>query len=177
MTHAPADKASLLDRIRAARAALEEAIGRLDEAELTRPGADGWSTKDHLYHIAAWLRKTTAVLNGRPGHEVLGVTYAMFAAGDEDGINAILQQRSAPLPLAEVLSEFRATHAAILSYIEEQPEARLHEPYDPTDPGDPDRVIDAIAGTTYEHDEEHLGWIRRRMTKATTDDGRRTTDV
>jgi hypothetical protein len=163
MTHAPADKASLLDRIRAARAALEQAIGRLDEAELNRPGADGWSTKDHLYHIAAWLRKTTAVLNGQAGHTALGVSYEMFNRGDEDGINASLQQRSASLPLAEVLTDFRATHKAILDFIEAQPEERLAQLYAANDPDDQRRVIDAIASNTYEHDEEHLGWIRQRM--------------
>ena len=162
-TPAPNDKAGLLARIRAARAGLEQAIGRLDEAALTRPGDDGWSIKDHLFHIAAWLRKATAVLNGQPGHEALGVSYELFEAGDDTPINAILQKRSAPLPLSEVLAEFRATHAAMLRYIEAQPAERLTARYNPDDPSDPDRVIDAIAGNTYQHDEEHRGWIEARM--------------
>ncbi len=160
---APRDKASLLTRVRAARAALEQVVTRLDEAALTQPGPDGWSIKDHLFHIAAWLRKTTAMLNGQPGHQALGVPAALFDSGDEDGINARLQQRSAPLPLADVLAEFRATHADILAYIEAQPEARLSAPYAPADTDDPRTVIDAIASNTYEHDEEHLGWIEKRL--------------
>jgi hypothetical protein len=167
MTHAspaaPHDKASLLARIRAARAALEQALDRLDEAALTRPGPDGWSIKDHLFHIAAWLRKTTAVLHGKPGHEAMQVPFALYNAGDEDGINALLQQHSEPLSLAEVLADFRASHATILAYIEGQPEARLSATYNPNDPDDHRRVIEAIAGNTYEHDEEHLGWIEARM--------------
>jgi uncharacterized damage-inducible protein DinB len=167
-------KPSTLARIRAARAALEESIARLDEAALTRPGPDGWSLKDHLFHISAWLRKTIAVLHGEPGHEALGVPQSLYDNGDEDGINAHLQRRSQPLPLAEVLADFRASHAAILAYIEAQPEARLTARYNPNDPDDQRRMVDAIAANTYEHDEEHRGWMEGRMKEG--DDGRQTTD-
>jgi hypothetical protein len=159
----PESKAALLGRIRAARAALEGAVGRLDEAALTRPGPDGWSIKDHLFHIAAWLRKTAAVLNGQPGHAALGVPEDLYEHGDEDGINALLQQRSQPLPLAEVLREFRASHADMLAYLEAQPEAALTAPYNPGDRADHRRVVDAVASNTYEHDAEHAGWIEARM--------------
>ena len=169
----PDSKASLAARITAARAGLEQAVSRLDEAALTRPGADGWSIKDHLFHISAWLRKTTAVLNGQPGHTALGVPQDLYERGDETGINARLQQRSQPLPLAEVLAEFRATHAAILDYIAAQPEERLSARYNPADPDDDRRVLDAIASNTYEHDEEHWRWIEERTKR---DDGRQTTD-
>ena len=159
----PNDKTALLARIRADRAALEATLARLDEAALTRPGADGWSIKDHLFHISAWLRKTLAVMHGQPGYEALGVPQAMYDGDDEDGINALLQQRSQPLALAEVLADFRASHAEMLALIEAQPAAALAAPFNPADPTDPRRVLDALAGNTYEHDEEHRGWIEGRM--------------
>ncbi len=164
MTQAkPKDKAALLARISAARAALEQALGRLDESALTQPGPDGWSIKDHLAHLSAWVRETTAVLRGQPGHTALGLDAAVYNGGDEDAVNAALQERSHALPLAEVLADFRATHTAILDYIDAESEERLTQPFSPANPEDHRRVIDAIAGNTYEHDEEHWGWIEQRM--------------
>ena len=162
-THPTETKPALLARIRSARAALELALAPLDEAALTRPGADGWAIKDHLFHLSAWLRKTTAVLNGRPGHEALGVPQSLYASGDEDAINARLFQQSQLLRLSDVLALFRGSHADHLAYLQAQPEERLTAPYNPADPDDHRRVIDAIASNTYEHDEEHQGWIERAL--------------
>ena len=158
----PETKAALLARIRAARAALELALARLDEAALTTPGPDGWTIQDHLFHLSAWLRKTTAVLHGRPGHEALGVPQALYERGDEDGINARLQQQSQLLRLSDVFKVFRASHTDMLAYIESQPEAWLTSPYNPADAEDDRRVLDAIASNSYEHDEQHLQWIERQ---------------
>jgi hypothetical protein len=162
----PHTKAELLARIRAARAALELVLAPLDEAALTAPGPDGWSIKDHLFHLAAWLRKTTAVFHGQPGHEALGVPQALYEQGDEEAINARLQKQSQLMLLSDVQAVFRSSHAAILAYIESQPEARLAEPYNPRDPDDGRRVLDAIAGNSYEHDDEHRGWIARKLNLA-----------
>jgi hypothetical protein len=164
--HKPETKADLLARIRAARAALELALARLDEAALTTPGPDGWTIQDHLFHLSAWLRKTTAVLHGQPGHEALGVPQALYDRGDEDGINARLQQQSQLLRLSDVFKVFRSSHADMVAYIESQPEAWLTSPYNPADPDDDRRVIEAIAGNTYEHDEEHLRSIEERVAAA-----------
>lgn len=160
---APDTKAALLARIRADRAALEATLARLDEAALTRPAADGWSIKDHLFHIAAWLAKTMAGLQDRPGQDALGVPNTVFDAGDDDSVNVLLQQHGQSRPLAEVLSQFRTTHVDALRFLETLPEARLNTPYNPADPSDTRRAIDAIAGNTYEHDEEHRGWIEQRL--------------
>jgi hypothetical protein len=162
----PQTKPELLARIRAARAALELSLAQLDEAALTAPGPDGWSIQDHLFHLAAWLRKTTAVLHNQPGHEALGVPQALYERGDEDAINARLQKQSQLLRLADVQAVFRNSHDAMLDYIESQPEGRLLEPYNPHDPDDSRRVLDAIAINTYEHDDEHRGWIEAQL-KAT----------
>jgi hypothetical protein len=102
------------------------------------------------------------VLQGRPGHEALGVPQALYERGDEDAINARLQKQSQLLLLADVQAVFRHSHDAMLAYIESQPEARLFEPYNPHDPDDSRRVLDAIASNTYEHDDEHRGWIEAR---------------
>lgn len=159
----PETKSALLARVRLARAALERALAPLDEAALARPRADGWAIKDHLFHLSAWLRKTTAVLHGRPGHEALGVPQSLYDSGDEDGINARLLGEGQRLPLSAVLAGFRNSHSQMLAYLEAQPEERLTAPYNPDDPDDDRRVIDAVASNTYEHDEEHLGWIERAL--------------
>jgi hypothetical protein len=159
----PKTKTELLARIRAARAALELALAQLDEDGLMEPGPDGWSIKDHLFHLSAWLRKTLAVLQGQPGHEALGVPQSLYNSGDTDGINARLHQQSQLLRLADVQAVFHNSHHAILDLISTQPESWLSQAYSASDADDHRQVMEAIASNTYEHDEEHRGWIEARL--------------
>lgn len=50
----PEDRESLLQHYRDSRKALLAAIEGLDTAALSEPSLDGWSVKDHLFHIALW---------------------------------------------------------------------------------------------------------------------------
>ena len=153
----PRDKAELLARIREARAALERTVDRLSEAQLTTPGAGGWSAKDHLAHLAAWEGKIVAVMEGRPAHEGLGLDEAAYRGAGIDEINARLHERDRNRPLPDVLAAFRQTHGRLLAALEALPEAELTRPYESVDAGDV--LADGIAGNTYEHYEEHQATI------------------
>ena len=48
------DRETLLQHYRDSRRALLAAIDGLDGAALSEPSLDGWSVKDHLFHIALW---------------------------------------------------------------------------------------------------------------------------
>ncbi len=154
----PRDKTELLARIREARAALERTVDRLSEAQLTAPGPDGWSGKDHLAHLAAWEGKIVAVMEGRPAHEGLGLDEATYRGASIDEINARLHERERERPLPEVLAGFRETHGRLLAALEALPEAELSRPYQSADAGDV--LADGIAGNTYEHYEEHQATIK-----------------
>jgi len=157
----PEDKAELIRRIQAARTELEDAIGKLDQEEITRPGPDGgWSVLDHLIHLAEWRWKLLAMIQGRAGNEGLGIDAQTYQTAGLDGVNAILYERNRQRPTTEKLAEFRRAHEAVLEAIDQLDEASLQRAYDLTDPSDPRILLEGIIGNTYGHDLEHLGWIR-----------------
>jgi hypothetical protein len=67
-------KNELLSAIAADRARLEAVTAPLPGRELTTPGREGWSVKDHLAHIAAWERMIVAHLRDGSDHDVVGMT-------------------------------------------------------------------------------------------------------
>ena len=147
----PKDKAQLLERIRAARADLEQTLAGLDDAALSAPGPEGWSVKDHLAHLAAWERKVLANMDGRASHEVLGVPEAVYKGGDWVAINEYVRAPDKDRPAAEVLVEFRRAYGVLTQRIADLPDEVLF--------GKDDSLLNNISGNSYGHDEEHKPWI------------------
>lgn len=160
-------KAELLRRIRESRAALERTVDRLSEAQLTTPGSDGWSVKDHLAHVAAWEESLLALLEGRDRNVAIGIDPTTSASSDSDvdAINAIVQRRSRERSLADVLATFHDSHARILTALDRLSDADLLRPYSHYQPNvqphDPRPVIGWIDGNTWDHYDEHSTWIGR----------------
>jgi uncharacterized protein (TIGR03083 family) len=149
---------------------LNEAIGRLSEAQVTAPGADGWSIKDHLAHLTAWERSVLGLLRGQPRHEVMGLDEATYEAGF-DQANAVIQRRSQARPLDEVMADFQTTHAEVLTMLGDLTDADLLKPYSYFQPnssgehsGEP--VIGWIINNTYGHYQEHIDYIERLASAA-----------
>src|SRR5688572_27717665 len=88
------DKTALLERIRQARSALEQSVGRLSDERLVAPGPDGWSAKDHLAHLVTWEQSLVAMLERRPRYIAMGLDEATYLGNEADGLNAIFYQRS-----------------------------------------------------------------------------------
>src|SRR5262245_10750470 len=165
----PRDKSDLLRRIEAGRSELEGAIARLDERQSTEiRDAQGWAVKDHLAHLAAWERSIVFLLQGRPRYEGLGVDKAAYLATDADGfdrVNAVIQRQAAGQTLAATLAAFRAVHQELLATLDGLTDADLFRTYSSYAPDEPGAktgapIIGWIVGNSYEHYEEHLGWIR-----------------
>jgi uncharacterized protein (TIGR03083 family) len=157
-------KEELLERMAGTRAQLEAAIAGKDAAVLTRPGADGWSVKDHLAHLTAWQRSVIALLEGGSRSEALGIDEV--TQEEESGfeeINARLHERLRDQPLDQVLAEFRQSRQDLLAVLDRLSDDDLYKPYSHYQPNDPpynpDPVIGWIVGNTYGHEEEHLGWF------------------
>lgn len=161
----PRDKAELLERIGWSRAALEGAIDRLSETQLTAPrDQQGWSVKDHLAHLAAWERSLAYLLRGRPRHEGLGVDEAAYLEDDEDGLNAVIHEHNQARPLPEVLVAFRQSHEQVLDALAGLTDADLLKTYShylPDEPGQDsgEPILKRIVGNTEEHYAEHRRWI------------------
>jgi hypothetical protein len=164
LTTPPTNKAELLALVHHEYAALEQAIGKLSEAQLTKPIDNSWSAKDILAHIAAWQQILLVFHIARKPFERAAPGIAVsYETSDVDTINEALHQRDRGRSLAAVLDTFRRSHQQILATIEGMGEADLFRPYTPPgrDPSSGGQLIDWIAGDTYEHYLEHRETIAK----------------
>jgi len=158
----PATLLDVLDRVRVGWAALAETFDGLDEQQLTAPGPEGWSVKDHLVHLSAWERALTTILNGQPQRLAFDLDPDRYDRIDSvDQLNAIIYQRYLERPLDEVLAESAQVHADMVGALERLTDADLDRSV--ADFGgdlDDDRPIrQKIEGDSYEHYAEHIGWL------------------
>lgn len=159
----PRSKTELMERLDAAWSALQEIVGSATEDDLSAPGDDeGWSVKDHLAHLAIWERSAMAVLRGEPRHEAMGVDRATYEADDVDRINAAVQETFRDRSLADVRAFADETHRAMVDTLKPLTYDDLLRPYAHYQPGAPDitdPTLGWVVGNTYEHYDEHRGWI------------------
>jgi uncharacterized damage-inducible protein DinB len=169
----PNTTAELLSRVDQAWKALEGTIDRLSPAELSdvRDPA-GWAVKDHLMHVAAWEDAFLARLAGRPTHEALGLDEAVLT-GDEDAENAAIFELHRRRPLAEVLDAARASHRAVRNRLAALSDRAISGPIGGvlppgaelapsgwSRPRDDTPAAAWIGGNTWEHYDQHHGWIK-----------------
>jgi len=156
-------KAQLLPEIERTWNALNVALDRLSQAQLTTiRDAEGWSAKDHLIHLAAWESSAVYFLQGKPRHEGIGVDRALYDEGDDTAINAAVYQKHKDLPLADALARLRAVHQELMNLLQPLSDADLQKPYTyylPEEPDDERMAINVIYGNSAHHFAEHLGWI------------------
>jgi len=139
------DRTALDERIRRSWEELQAAVGSLDDGQLTAPGPDGWSVKDHLAHLAAWEGYLASAMDGRDGPEGLGLPADHDR--NEEAINAALHARDAGRSADEVRRSMTDAHAAVVTRLRTLDQAEL------------ERSIRSIEGNTWQHYDEHRGWI------------------
>jgi hypothetical protein len=125
----------------------------------------GYSAKDHLAHLTAWERGIVALLQKKPRFQAMGVEEAFVAGKTMDDMNEVIYQRNRQRPLIEVLADFEQEHRALLGILAGMDDADLFRPYSYYQPDEPGRddgrpILSWIAGNTYEHFNEHAGWLR-----------------
>jgi uncharacterized protein (TIGR03083 family) len=151
----PSDKSELMALIQRERAALEEAMKDLSEEEMTRPGPEGWSVKDHLAHIVTWEQILLIhYMKGRSFAEATAMdeatAKAMEGMNAEEGLNDFFFNRDKGRPLAEVLADFRESHRRVLAALERESFESLMRPYRDDRP-----LLNWVKGDTYGHYQEH----------------------
>jgi uncharacterized damage-inducible protein DinB len=141
---------------------LVELVNQVQDAGgLTRVGADGWTVKDHLAHVAAWEHSLLALIEGRDRPSAMGLTEPLE---ELDPVNEAVRKLHESDTPEEALGYFRDSHMQLMDALDKLSDADLQEPYShyqpATDPEERRPVIGWVGGNTYEHYAEHIGWIK-----------------
>jgi hypothetical protein len=125
----PKDKAELLLHIQREWPALLQAIEGLDETQMTRPDAGGWSIKDNLAHITEWERFVLRnQFQGQPAHLALQVDVAVLKPFDETKMNALLFERNRYRTITDVLADLSHTHTQLMAVLKKTTYRQLQKP-------------------------------------------------
>jgi hypothetical protein len=161
---APSTKAELLVRINERWAELHALIDTLTSAQMEQPLGDGWSAKVHLGHLAGWERSLQGLLRKEDRGAATGLPAEIWNGHDLEAINDFMARRAQAMLLAEARAESDAVHAETLALLRSLSEEDLQRPYSWFQPTDPDPatapVIGWVHGNTWEHYDEHIGWLK-----------------
>src|SRR5512147_2901090 len=95
----PKDTAELLARIDSEWQLLMQLVDRLTPEQMIKSDAGGWSPKDNLAHLAAWMKyMKRSHVHKMPGYEAMEIDADKWKELDENGINAVLFERNRNLP-------------------------------------------------------------------------------
>lgn len=153
----------LLQRIADTRAVLDGVVVPLSPAQREAPLGGKWSVKLHLAHVADWEVGILALLQGEGRVQAMGLTQALWDAGDTDAMNATMADRAERQPLEDVMIRYREIHRNLVRHIGGMADADLQLPYEHFQPGahpsNPAPILNWIAGNTVDHYPEHAQWI------------------
>ena len=155
-------------RIRSKRKELVDLISTIDAAALSAPGPDGgWAIKDHLVHIGAWEHWLLALFERRDRLAAMG---AAGAGKTVDEVNAAVYEKHHHDTLDQARAYFDDAHDQLMAALDAQSTEDFERPYSvffaPAEgESDTQPVLVAVAANTYEHYDEHIGWIKEMRAK------------
>ncbi|MGD9933009.1 MAG: DinB family protein [Dehalococcoidia bacterium] len=136
----------------------------LDAVGIERPLGDGWTVKVHVAHITAWERSLLGILKKGSRADAMGVPGDLWQGHDTDAINAFLAARARGERAEAIREQLLETHAELTGVLRGLTDEDVALPYSAYQPHDPpsnaNPVSGWIAGNTWEHYEEHIGWLR-----------------
>ena len=141
--------------------ALMQVVDRLTPKQMTTPDTGGWSPKDNLAHLSAWMDFTLkSYLGGMPAHLALGIEEQKLKGMSEDEENAILFERNRGRSTDEVLDELKSTYLETVKTLNRMGFSSLMKPLKDDNPQQRP-VIEWVIGNTSEHFAEHRIIIER----------------
>jgi hypothetical protein len=142
----PEQRDAVLQRFRDMRAGLLSAIESLTPVQLVEPTIDGWSVKDHLFHLAAWdTIRAQDVVRISAGH-----TTALRMTEEQDAaFSKLVYELSGDLAIEQAFWELSTSHERLIRAIEDATERGL------------DASLYGEAALLSTHEAQHTGWIRR----------------
>lgn len=162
MTDVVMSKAQLMTKFERAWNALQVTLGEADDTDLTtKTDAAGWTSKDHLAHLASWANSVLVMVrDGRPQWEGLGVEQKLYESGNIDEINEVVRQQSADLSLKKVKTQLTGIHEELIRVVDALSERELMQPCSSFVDGAQDiEVIQKLNGNGPDHYDEHWGYI------------------
>ena len=146
-------KAEVLDAMKRGHNDFVMIVFDLDEAKMTVAGPypnSDWTLKDTLAHLTAC---TQDMISRLPGHQPIPFPVEAEAGESWDSqvqrMNEYYYQRDKDKPMVEVGAEFDSTYRQAVRAVEALSDEQVA-----------DRTVqELIAGDTYEHYAEHLGYI------------------
>lgn len=125
---------------------------------------DGWAVKDHLVHVAAWELWLLALFEHRDKLAAMG---AEAAAKQIDSVNDVVYQNHRDDSVEDAMGYFRDSHAQLMEVLRRQTTEDFERPYktffEEGAETDEQPVLVAVAANTYDHYDEHLGWIKEQL--------------
>ena len=141
--------------------ALIQVVDRLTPDQMTTPDSSGWSPKDNLGHLSAWMHfMLESELGGAPAHIALGIDEQKLKGMSEDEENAVLFERNRGRSTDEVLNELKSTHDETIKTLKAMGFPKLMKQFKSDDP-QKRSVVEWVLGNTSEHFAEHRGYIER----------------
>jgi hypothetical protein len=145
--------------------ALMDVVERLSPEQMLTPDEGGWSPKDNLAHLTAWMNNMLGYhIDRRPAHEVAGVAPEVAADWDFDVINAIYFERFRHQPVEQVLDELKQMYAKAHARLESMSFEDLMKPRHDDDPEKRPLLL-WVLGDTSGHFEEHREVIKKMLNK------------
>ena len=139
--------------------ALMQVVDRLTPHQMTTSDSGGWTPKDNLAHLAAWMRvMKDAYLDKMPEYQAMGIEAERFKQLDTDGINSVLFERNRNRSTAEVLSGLKSTYSDAVQGLQGVVYADLMKPLRQSGA---ERLIDEVLWNTSDHFREHRLTIER----------------
>ena len=155
-------------RVRSQRRELVDLIATIDSAELSAPGPDGgWAIKDHLVHIGAWEHWLLALFERRDRLAAMG---AEGAGKTIDEVNGAVYEKHRHDTSDQARAYFDDAHDRLMAMLDTQSTEDFERPYNvffqPAEgESSTQPVLVAVAANTYEHYDEHTGWIKEMRAK------------
>jgi hypothetical protein len=140
------------------KAEVEALVAEAGDARLTASGVTGeWSIKDMLAHMTAWEERVVAWAEGiHQGRKPAPPPWS--TDWNDDQVNALIYERDRGRSLPDVLEGWRRTHRKVVDAVRTMSEEELfHEKIEWL--GDVP-FAEALAGNSYEHQQEHAAQIR-----------------
>lgn len=164
----PLTKSELIDRMQRARSQLLQAIEDLSDEELETREEGSWAITDHLAHLATWERGVAEFMKGRSRAVGMGLTEEAWGM-TLDEVNELIYRQNAALSASQSRQMLDEAHEQMLAALEDVGDEDLLRAYNSylpegEHPAAPERLLlETIVANTYEHYDEHLGYIREEL--------------